>query len=191
MREDISWFFGGITVVIGIIIAITVLGLIGVINKNKIHIAYSFAGWLGVILVLVFTFTLLIHAHEAEKKGKIYREYTNELYAFTETEKDSVCKDGGYYLIIENNNNIIYITKTEEGIYQRKTLIVDEKKDNAKIYFDFQDDENVLPKMIIKTIGYSEEYLNYTGASDTKEVIISYTFIIPANSIKYNNMSDW
>lgn len=138
-----------------------------------------------------------------EYKTKTVREYTIELYSFAR-ESEASSKSEMYYLIIENNETnvsseykISYIIKTEEGLYKRETLIVDENKSflvkdyhRANLYYDFQKDKRVSPKLIIKTEGYSEEAIRRGAPSNAEEVIISYTFVIHADNIKYKNVFD-
>lgn len=162
-------------------------------NKKISIIIYSVCFSISIALTILFSF-LFISENKKVNYEMVYKDYVAELYSFTDDTQESIHGNSSYFLFIGGGSiyntseyKITFLFKTKEGLYQRKTILINEKASDIKIYYNIQKDKNVQPKLITRTESYSESYAKFWW-NDTKEKIISYTFIIPENSIQYDNV---
>lgn len=162
-------------------------------NSKMSVIIYSVCFTISIALTILFS-VLFISENKKVDYEMVYKDYVAELYSFTDDTQDSIHGNSSYFLFIGGGSiyntseyKITFLFKTKDGLYQRKTILINEKTSDIKIYYNIQKDENVQPKLVTRTESYSESYAEF-WLNNTKEKIISYTFIIPANSIQYDNI---
>lgn len=164
-----------------------------IIKLNKISVIFCSIFFAIMIGLEIWFIILFVQENKKIDYEMIYKDYVSELYAFSDNTQETIEGHGFYFLFIGGNRfnssskyEITFLCKTEGEVYERKTITINENSD-IKIYYDIQNDINLPSKVIVRTESQSDSFEQFWGFKNP-EKIISYTFIVPKNSIQYNNL---
>ncbi len=163
------------------------------VKLNKISVIFYSISLSVMIGLEIWLIILFVQENKKVDYEMVYKDYVSELYAFSDNTQEIVEGHGFYFLFIGGNKfnssskyEITFLCKTEGEVYERKTITINENSD-IKIYYDIQNDINLPSKLIVRTESRSDSFEQFWGFKNS-EKIISYTFVVPKNSIQYNNL---